>query len=191
MKHPAALTIASALISLLTGSIALGAQQVGTVQLGSLTAIAPSPAPTCPISLRAQHGNGSQLVKTRDKSDPRDMEQTTRKGVQQTIHLILTDLRHGHIIGATVRADGLTARPRIFPTLSAGGEASDVTRTVDASFSAEDSNSVSADLRLPGFAAVNSLKLLSVTYDDGSTRRFDGVHDCSVFPDPLALVSAH
>jgi len=141
--------------------------------------------------MRANHGNGLQLLKARNKSDGPDMEQPARNQVGQTIHLILTDPAHGQIIGATVRARGLTARARISRTSSTDNDDFNVTRTMSTSFFTEDEKNVSANLWLPGFSTVNSLKLISVTYADGSTRKFDDARACTVTPDPLMLVSAH
>jgi hypothetical protein len=42
---------------------------------------------------------------------------------------------------------------------------------------------------LPGFTAVNSIKIEALEYADGSTRDLAGQRFCSVKPDPLMLVA--
>jgi hypothetical protein len=155
----------------------------GTVQLFS-----------CPVSMQAKQGSGSGLVMVR-KSQSEHTEPTTPKPGQR-IHLILGKMPGAdftdpeQIAGATVTVKGLSARDHLDLTLDSSGNApSDLHRTMSVAFSIENDGSVTADLNLPGFTAVNSIKLDSVNLKDGSTWTLADVKTCVVTPDRMMLVA--
>ena len=156
----------------------------GTVQLFS-----------CPVSMQAKQGSGSGLVMVR-KNDSKSTEPTTPTKPGQRIHLILGRMPGAHftdpeqIAGATVTVKGLSARDHLDLTLDSSGNApSDLHRTMNVAFSIENDGSVTADLNLPGFTAVNSIKLDSVDLKDGSTWTLADLKACIVTPDRMMLVA--
>jgi len=114
----------------------------------------------------------------------------------QQIHLILGKISGadisdpGQIAGATVTVRGLSARGRLDRALDLmGNDSSDLTRTVNARFSIENDGAVSADLSLPGFTSVNSIKLESLNLKDGSTWTLGSLKACVVTPDRIMLIA--
>ena len=141
---------------------------------------------TCPVSLRALQGVGGQLVATKNG-------QTTPQ-LGQRIHLLAANPPSGKkIAGATVTVEGLSARGRLRPAQGQAGGTSDIQRTMDVSFAAEDEHTMAADLRLAGFTVVNSIELDSITYSDGSIWKMTGKladhSPCRVTPDGFMLVA--
>jgi hypothetical protein len=150
---------------------------------------------SCPVAMQAKQGSGSGLVMVRrDHSD--DGESALSSKPSQRIHLILGKMPGAHftdpqqITGATVTAKGLSARDRLDPALDLSGtRPSDIRRTMNVTFSTEKDGSVSADLILPGFTSVNSIRLDSVDLKDGSTWTLPGLKACVVTPDGIMLVA--
>jgi hypothetical protein len=178
----------SAALMLLSGCACLAAQaQVAhTVQLpdgqSSATAsVVLLPAPTCPVRMHALQGSGSGLVQVRNA--PPDTRPTQR------IHLILATEQTPKVAAARVTVRGLSGRDRAVPTPAAMGLTPDRTRTLEVRFSPESATEVAADLVLPGFTAMLSVQLDSLTYSDGSIWVVPGTQACHVAPDPLMLVS--
>jgi hypothetical protein len=156
---------------------------------------------SCPVAMQAKQGSGSGLVMVKREGSP-DGSSQDGQSVQDTkpsqrIHLILGKMPGTHfsdphqIAAASVTAKGLSARDHLYLTLSpAGNSASDLTRTLNVTFNTEKDGSVSADLNLPGFTSVNSIKLESVSLKDGSTWKLADFKTCVVTPDRLMLVAA-
>lgn len=69
------------------------------------------------------------------------------------------------------------------------GKPSEITRKLFITFKPENSE-YAAQLRLPGFTAVTSIDVHSITYADGTTWSPDKKNSCSVKADPFLLVSA-
>jgi hypothetical protein len=106
----------------------------------------------------------------------------------QRIILTLTNRHTAKIVAATVLVRGFDGKNQVMQTGSnPEGNATKILRT---GFRELAGNSVSADLYIPGFTAVSSVKLVDVTYSDGSTWRSDRSNPCRVTPDPLMLVTA-
>ena len=158
--------------------------------------IAPIGASSCPVAMRAKQGSGSGLVMVR-KDHPGDGESLLTQKPGQQIHLILgkmpgADISDpGLIAGATVTVRGISAREHLDRSLNlTGNESSDLRRTVDVRFSTENDGTVSADLSLPGFTSVNSIRLDSLNLKDGSTWALPGLKACVVTPDRIMLVAS-
>jgi hypothetical protein len=143
----------------------------------------------CPVGLQAKQGSASGLVKVRR---PPDAQPETAGKTGQHIHLIVTKPGHRQsvpkVVGATVTARGLAARAHIDKASGSSGPA-DVRRTLNIRFAVEDEHSLSAELELPGFTTVKSIKIEVLEYADGSTRDLSGQKLCTVAPDPLMLVA--
>ena len=164
----------------------------------TVIAILPGATPTsssCPVAMQARQGSGSGLVMVkRDRPQDGDSSVDTRPG--QRIHLILGKLPGAYfpdpsqIGAATVTVKGLSARGRLSLTLSPSGKGpSDLRRTLNVSFNIENDGAVSADLNLPGFTAVNSIMLESLSLKDGSTWKLADLKTCFVTPDRMMLVA--
>lgn len=154
------------------------------------------PGSSCPVAMQAKQGSGSGLVMVR-KNGPDDGQSTLSSKPSQRIHLILGKMPGAHfsdpqqIAAATVTARGLSARDHLEPALElSGARPSDIKRTMNVTFSTEKDGSISADVILPGFTAVNSIRLESVDLKDGSTWTLPDLKACVVTPDPLMLVAA-
>jgi hypothetical protein len=148
------------------------------------------PAQGCPISMQARQSGMTDLVKVnrgaRSRQEP-NAETLSRPG--QRIELIVPRVDSGNkIIGAVVTVRGLTARARIDRAASGSG-AADLRRTLEIAFTPQDDKTISAQLVLPGFTAVKSVKLDSLRYADGSSRDFSGQKLCTVAPDPIMLIA--
>jgi hypothetical protein len=153
-----------------------------TTQTSSTVVIAPTQG--CPVSMLASQAGATSLVKVQ-KGTPTQPETLSRPG--QRINLILNGVStDSKIKGATITARGLTARERLDRT-SSGPGASDVRRTMDVSFTVGESGTLMAEITLPGFTAVKSIKLEALQFADGSTRDLAGAHLCTVTPDPVML----
>jgi hypothetical protein len=148
-------------------------------------AAATRPAAACPVSMTARQTAATELVKVKKGADP-SPETPAKPG--QRLHLILGGLPEtGRITGATVTVRGLSARGHVDKVSGSG--ASDLRRTINVTFSPEGEKTFSAELVLPGFTAVKSVKLEALQFADSSTRDFAGVNLCTVAPDPLMLVA--
>ncbi len=172
------------------------AQQTGSAPAGvgvtdrELTASAQSltlmlvPAQACPVSLAAKQAGATEMVKV-GKEQNSTPETIAKPG--QRIRLFLSGLAKTGKVTATVTVHGFSARGRIDKTSAAG--TSDLRRTMNVTFTREDEKTVSAELVLPGFTTVKSVKLDSLQFADGSARDFAGLNLCTVVPDPLMLVA--
>jgi hypothetical protein len=134
----------------------------------------------CPVSMRALQGSGGGLVAVRGAKPI--------NGPAQRIHLILAG-KSQRITRATVMVEGLSPRNRIARTDTGGGLTSDLTRTIDVTFTPGDHNEATADLVLPGFTSITSIELQSISYQDVSTWSVPGPRACRVAPDPFMLVA--
>lgn len=141
----------------------------------------------CPVSMTAKQGGLTEMIKTGQKPpEPQQYEPMPKPS--QRIHLILSGSGKGkQVTSATVTARGLSARGRMDRTASGG--ASDLRRTLDVTFTADEDNTVSAYVDLPAFTSVSSLQLESITYSDGSTWKVPDGRVCRVTPDPVMLIA--
>ena len=162
-------------------SVAQVSQQPGgvVIQLPPLTT-------GCPVSLRAQHLADGGLVRTRSGVS---QESAQTEGPGQRLHVTVTNPNSREIRGATITVHGYSNKPRVTQALSSGQEASDASWTTTLSFAGAQGKTESADVRVPGMTAVETIELKTVAYADGSVWRFTGCESCRVTPDPLMLVS--
>ena len=153
------------------------------------------PVYSCPVAMHARQGSGGGLVMVRkQKSDEKDGGASPEPKPSQQIHLILGKMPGGQfrdpsgIASATVTVKGLSARGRLDRTLDLSAPF-DLRRTMNVTFVAGNDGSISADLTLPGFTSVNSVKLDSVALKDGSTWALEDLKICVVTPDRMMLVA--
>jgi len=149
----------------------------------------------CPVSMHAEHGSGGGLVMTRQSRSYRDPEPAQSSGPAQQIHLILgkpvlSSSVSARVVSAEVTVRGTSGKWRTVPTGLAGDASSEMSKTLDITFSVAENGQVSADMNLPGFTSVKSISLDSLTYSDGSTWMPANGRACRVAPDPLMLVSS-
>jgi hypothetical protein len=142
------------------------------------------PPQACPVSLAAKQSGTTEMVKVGRDQNP-NPETIAKPG--QRIRLFLTGLAKTGKVTATVTVHGFSARGRIDKASAAG--TSDLRRTMNVTFTREDEKTVWAELVLPGFTSVKSVKLDALQFADGSTRDFAGLNLCTVAPDPLMLVA--
>jgi hypothetical protein len=164
-----------------------GSEPLPSTQQGMVLITVPGGQP-CPVILQAKQGFGSGLVKVRHAPDGQP-EPAGKPG--QHIHLIVTQFGDqtsaSKLVGATVTARGLSARGRL--DKASGSGSADLRRTLNVTFRADGDHSLTTELVLPGFTAVQSIKIESLEYADGSTRDLSGKKFCTVQPDPLMLVA--
>lgn len=167
---------------LLFGSITITAQSARQNQTQTSVYRMPITSGGCPVSLRALHGADGNMLKV-DKNRP--------AGIAQLLHLIVTNPDSRQIVAARVRVRGLSGKGRM--TLTANQDATqgagDTTRSLEARFSTGAGKEVSSDVWVPGMTAVLDVELNSVTFADGTTRKFAGVEACRIGPEPLMLIA--
>jgi hypothetical protein len=154
--------------------------------------------PFCPVAMQAKQGSGAGMVMVR-KAEPDSESKTPRQSFRPAgrIHLILNRMPGGpldveQVAGATVTARGLSARGRIDTTPAVvGSPVPDLHRTQNVTFNRESDGTLYADLDLPGFTAVFSIRIDSLALKDGSTWTLDTKQGCVVTPDPLMLVAGN
>lgn len=178
----------SAVALILASSVYLPAQTAAPtpvpqaqVDLSTQNFVFVLPQPTCPVQMHALQGGSSGLTAVRD-GQPSNVP-------GQRIHLVLSGGQARQTTAAHVTVRGLSGRNRTVQTPATSGVVPDRIRTLDAKFSPESATEVAADLVLPGFTAVLSIQLDSITYTDGSVWMVSGKRACRVAPDPLVLVS--
>jgi hypothetical protein len=70
-----------------------------------------------------------------------------------------------------------------------GEGAGDVSRSLVARFSSGADKEISSDVWVAGMSAVLEVELNSVTFADGTTRKFAGAEACRIAPEPLMLIA--
>lgn len=158
--------------------------------------VAVVPRAACPVAMQAKQGSGAGLVTVRRQpGQPDDPNILNKPG--QHIHLILGNVPGAQlgdleqVARATITARGLSARSRIDRTpAELGSSHSDIRRTFDVAFSRDNDGTVYADLVLPGFTSVQSVRIDKLALKDGSTWALDNMPGCVVTPDPLMLIAS-
>jgi hypothetical protein len=140
--------------------------------------------PSCPISMRVRQGigNGVLVVKGGKRLDT--------VGSRLRLNLAPSQDRPGTVIAATVIVHGFNGKPGVFPLVATRDHASEITKTLAVSLTADDDNSFWSELLLPGLTGPNRVDLQSVTYVDGSIWKVALTDACHVAPDPFMLVAA-
>lgn len=147
-------------------------------------------AAPCPVSLQAKHGSGGALVMVRRPQGEAPGHEPSLLNPRPTghIHLLLGSITgEKQVTSVTITARGFSNRGYIDRTSSSN--APDIRLTLDAAVSAETDGTLYADLALPGFTTVRSIKLESIHYADGSVWNLSAQGGCTVAPDPLMLVA--
>jgi hypothetical protein len=134
----------------------------------------------CPVSMRAQHLAGGEMVKT-GKANP--------QGTGQWLHLTLMASGSRRIAKATLTIRGSSGNGRVMKAAGSGDGSPDARTTVTAQFAAGPEGHDVADLWAPGLTAVESIEVDSVEYADGSRWKLDDQQACRVTPDPLMRVA--
>ena len=185
---------------LLSGSLALSAQNrsFGTSGAAALSAQDPSPtSPTvlilppnftadgCPISMDARQGIWDHTIRVHNGQNEK-----TYNGIGQRISLTLVDTHSARIVAATVKVLGLSGQNRMLNTSAISSAKPDASRIIRLTSFSEAKTGVTAELYAPGFTSVTSIQLLEVTYAGGATWSNPHLKMCQVAPDPLMLVDA-
>ncbi len=144
--------------------------------------VVPQGAPACPVQMHAAQGSGHGLVAVRNGQPA--------AGPVQHIHLVLAQGQASRVVSATVTAFGLSGKSRSVQTIDIRGPRPDHEQTLAVQFAQGEPGTVAADLALPGFTAVLTIRLDEVTYSDGTSWKLMDTEACRVAPDPLMLVSA-
>ncbi|HVB98562.1 MAG TPA: hypothetical protein VNJ12_04425 [Candidatus Dormibacteraeota bacterium] len=152
------------------------------------TTVVIKPVDACPVSMQATQRGLTQMVRT--KRTPSQDQPEAMPAPAQHLHLILKGSPKDKLVAsATVTARGISARSHMQNLNLSGGGPSDIRRTLQVTFTPDQDGSVSADIDLPAFTAVNSLQLLSITYADGSSWTPEKSNACTVQPDALMLIA--
>jgi len=196
-------------LAVLLGSISLAAQApspapprsfgvIGEMSGGStdqpFVYVYPSSSPECPVSMRAeQQGGGVSVLVTRDGQ---------RHPAPKRIRLILTrSLDAPQIVSARVTVRGANGKAGMVPVATLGATlqparknpgqdgSTESTKTLDLTFVKAENGGAAADMDLPGFTAVASIRIDSLSYSDGSTWTAFNRNVCHTAPDPFMLVS--
>ena len=142
--------------------------------------------PACPVNMQALQGTGRGLLVARDSTHENRMPQGQPS---QRIHLILGYGNGKKIVQARVVAEGFGPKGQMQHTLTGPGDATIVSRTLIVKMHPRGADEVTGDLVLPGFTSVQTIRLLALRYDDGSSWNALLQPLCSVAPDPLMLVA--
>ena len=159
--------------------------------IGGLNSITPQPsvapkATICPVQMQALQGTGRGLLVVRDN---KNQDKTQPGQPSQRIHLILGDGDGKRIVQARILARGFGSKGRVDPSLSTAGDATTLSRTLVVRMRAEGKDGAAGELVLPGFTSVQTIELLALRYDDGSSWNALLQTPCSVKPDLLMLVA--
>lgn len=135
----------------------------------------------CPVALHALQGSGRGLLRAKkDRGNFGSVSPT------QHIHFAVAD---PNATRARVQVFGHSDRKRFEQTQLSNFEMGELGRTLDVTLSPENDGAVAADLVLPGFTSVKSIRLESITYEDGSTWSLGTGQSCQIAPDRLMLVA--
>jgi hypothetical protein len=148
----------------------------------------PAPAPSaCPISMRAQQRAGGDTLVARDSTHPNAGR--TRVPASH-IHLTLGKAKGApSVAGARVTVFGTGGKSRAVPLISGANGSADTKKSLDLDLGKPDSEGVAAELFLAGFTSVQSIRLDSVEFSDGTVWTPTGGRVCRVTPDRMMLVS--
>lgn len=139
------------------------------------------PQTACPVRMHVLQGETAELIAARRLQ--------IIDGPAQIIRLVLSQGQALQIVSAQVTVRGLSGKNRTLETYATGDLVPDLTRTLAATFSAGKEPGVFANLFLPGFTAVLTVQLDSITYKDGAIWSVPGTLACRVSPDPLVLIA--
>ena len=177
---------------LLCGSIASIAQVNGQGRPQSLSRDqalqlalgSPGKSRACPVDLRAQQAGVADLV----QADAGKPDGSKPKGIAQRLRLMIVGPESARIVAAKVTVRGYSRRGRIRQTFTTDDGSADASRTLQVNFSSGHETG-SAFLWAHGLTAVESVDLLSLTYNDGSIWNIAEGNVCRIIPDPVMLIA--
>jgi hypothetical protein len=132
----------------------------------------------CPVRLQVDHGSSFERREVGDRSKP---------GLEQRIHLTMTNPHPKKIVSAQFTVHGLSQKARM---MDLSTPEADMVKTVRLALEIDGNGQGSSDVSLSRFAVVTAVDLNAVTYADGSTWRELSAAGCSVKPSLLMRVSA-
>jgi len=180
-----ALLLTSFTVAAQSGAVSGSFGVAGPTTQGSTVFVLPNVSRVCPIDMHASQGVWDRTIRVREGEQER-----VHSRYGQRISLSLKQTHSARIVSATVRVHGLNGTNRVLPTpAELSRNHSNAVATLKVKFVEENDGSVSADLWINGFTAVNSVELLDVSYADGSTWRNSGSGLCRVQPDPMMLIT--
>jgi len=147
--------------------------------------VLPTPAASaCPVSIRAQQRSGGSLITTGRAQMP---------GPFQRIRLVLDQTGlPARVTSATVTVRGTNGKSRLVNAAQFQMEPQTASpyssSTLNVVFLSDRGQAEFADLELPGFTSVKSIRLDSIQYADGTTWTREDGRSCRVEPDALMLV---
>jgi hypothetical protein len=162
-----------------------GAVEVTTQLNGTATPSQTAPAPTsCPVSMRAQQRAGGDTLVA---SNPEGRQ--TRVPASH-IHLSLGKAKGTPAVaGARVTVFGTGGKARAVPAISGSNGSADAKKTLDLDLGKPDTQGVAAEVFVAGFTSVQSIRLDSLEFADGTVWTPAGGQVCRVAPDLMMLVS--
>lgn len=176
--------------SLLLSSIALVAQNgysSGTPMPSDAltgTIVYPGSGGACPVAMHASQGVWDHTIRVRE-GDKKRFDQP----YGQRISLNLRGSESNRIVTATIRVRGWNGKHRILSTPTELHQSWNAVKTLKVQFVEEKDGSVSGDLWISGFTAVDSLQLIDLAYADGRIWKPSSSAACRVRPDPLMLIT--
>ena len=178
--------IAASALILLLSSVSLAAQNTAQPDSQALILRPQAVSSGCPVSMVASHRMWDHALRVRQGK-----EGSATPIFGQRIFLTLNDTHPAPIVSAVVRVHGLTAKNHMVQTDHHATADGDATKTMTINFAARQENSVSSDLYVSGFTAVNSIELVQVSYGDGTVWKIGADNVCRVTPDPVMLIANH
>lgn len=162
------------------------AQKQATPETLTVMHSASLPANDCPIGMVANQGVWDHTIRVQE-----GQQEKAIRPFGQRIFLTLNDSHSAAITAATVKVHGLTGRNRVLQAAADSSANGEETKTMSITFAASQKGSVTGDLYISGFTAVNSIELLQVSYSDGHAWRIAAGGVCRVTPDPTMLIANH
>jgi hypothetical protein len=144
----------------------------------------PDSGGACPVAMHASQGVWDHTIRVRDGDKERSYQP-----YGQRISLNLRDTESDRILTATVRVRGWNGKHRVLSTPTDSSPRWNAMKTLKVQFVEDKDGSVSGDLWIGGFTAVDSLQLIDLTYADGRIWKPSGSAACRVQPDPLMLIT--
>ena len=139
---------------------------------------------SCPVAMQAQHAPGLTAKVPVGKSG----SAAEHYGTGQHLQLTLNNPKTAAISEVRIRVRGWRAKGRTVPAQKAGEDYTDASRTLDLKVTIASHGTATKDVWVHGLTAVNSIELIGVSYEDGSSWK-PGSVQCSIMPDPTMLIS--
>ena len=178
--------IAATALVLLLSFLSLAAQNTARPDSQALVLRPQALDSGCPVSMVASQRMWDHALRIRQ-----GQEAPSTPVFGQRIFLTLNDTHPSPIVSAVVKVHGLTAKNHMVQTDRHATADGDATKTMTINFMARQENSVSSDLYVSGFTAVNSIELVQVSYGDGRVWKIGADNVCRVTPDPVMLIANH